>query len=183
MHGHDQTPIALSRTKLFVLLGGAMVFVLLGGWMLGVDEAELRRPGRFGDPAFLRGAAIAAIVFFGLIALWILRKLSDHKPGLVLSSAGITDNASGVAAGFIPWAEIEASSVFAVQGQRMLIIHVHDPERYMERGGAFRRALNRANYKLAGSPIAIPSSTLKIGFDELQALFDRYLQAYGTNRA
>lgn len=183
MHGHDETRVPLSRTKLFILLGASMLFVLLGVWMLGMDEAEMRGLGRFGNPLFVHGVGIICIVFFAVVALWILRKLSDPKPGLVLSSAGITDNASGVAAGFIPWTEITGSGAFAVQAQRMLIVKVRDPQRFIERGGAFRRTLNRANHELAGSPIAIPSSTLAIDFDTLQALFDRYLQTYGSDEA
>ncbi|HRQ63987.1 MAG TPA: STM3941 family protein [Xanthomonadaceae bacterium] len=182
MHGHDVTTIALSRIKILVLLGGAIAFVLLGAWMLGLDEADLPS-GRFGNPWLVQIMGIASIAFFGLMGLLIVRKLLDPKPGLVLSSAGLTDNASGVAAGFIPWAEIEGSGEFAVQGQRMLVIHVRDPHRYVERGGAIRRTVNRANFKLAGSPIAIPASALRVGFDELQSLFDRYLKQYGSGAA
>ncbi|HET9031575.1 MAG TPA: tetratricopeptide repeat protein [Dokdonella sp.] len=103
----------------------------------------------------------------------------DKKPGLVLAANGFVDNASAVAAGFVPWSKVTDVQTFQVARQEMLIVMVGDPERYMRRGNALKQAINRANFKLCGSPIAISSNALKIGFDELSSLFKSYWSKYG----
>lgn len=119
------------------------------------------------------------MVFFGLCAVIAARKMFDKKPGLVLNSSGIIDNSSGVAAGFIPWNEILGAEIFEVFRQKTLIILVKNPEAYVERGNPLKRAANKANYKMCGSPIAITSNTLQMSFPELLSLFQQYHQKYG----
>lgn len=41
--------------------------------------------------------------------------------------------------------------------------------------------LNKANYKMCGSPIVISSSALKINFSELLSLFNQYQRKYGVD--
>lgn len=182
MDSTDETIIELSRTKLVLLILGACAFVVAGVWLLSLDAAEIRS-GRgfrffFNDPTVVYGAGVASILFFGACGLYGLRKMFDKKPGLVLNSDGIVDNASGVAAGFIPWSEVTGSGVVEIQKQKMLVIGVRDPQKYIDRGGALRRAMNKANSGMTGSPVAIPSVTLKINFSELVSLFNRYQQKY-----
>jgi hypothetical protein len=184
MESTDETIIELSKTKLVLLVLGACAFVVAGVWLLSADAADIRT-GRsfrffFNDPLVVRGAGVASILLFGLGGLYGLKKLFDKRPGLILNSSGIVDNASAVAAGFIPWSEVVGSGVLEIQKQKMLIIGVRDPRKYIDRGSALRRTLNNANYKMSGSPISISSVTLKIDFSELVALFDRYHQKYGV---
>ena len=184
MNSTDETIIELSKTKLVLLILGSCAFVLAGAWLLSVD-AESVRSGRsyrffFNDPVVVRVAAVAAILLFGLGGLYGLKKLFDKRPGLILNSSGIVDNASAVAAGFIPWSEVLGSGVFEIQKQKLLIIGVRDPRKYIDRGGALKRTLNNANYKMSGSPVSISSVTLKIDFAELVSLFNRYHQKYGA---
>lgn len=187
METADETVIELSRTKLVLLVLGSCAFVAAGAWLLSFDMEEIRYGRSFtffyNNPFIVYGAGLAAILFFGLCGLYGLRKLFDGRPGLVLNSSGIVDNASGVAAGFIPWSEVEGSGVYEVHQQKMLIIIVRDPGKYIGRGGALSRTLNKANYKMSGSPISISSVALKIDFAELVSLFDRYHRKYGAARA
>jgi hypothetical protein len=89
------------------------------------------------------------------------------------------DNSSAVAAGLIPWSEITGLGTFELHRQKMLVIHVADPDKYVGRGNALRRAVNRANTTLCGSPIAIASNVLQIPFDELREEVAAYLSRYG----
>lgn len=184
MNPNDETIIALSKTKLVLLLLGSAAFVAAGAWLLSLDPATVRSHRAFGaffnDPLFARGLGLLSILFFGICGAYALKALFDKKPGLVLNDSGFVDNASAVAAGFIPWSEVVGVGVFEVNKQRTLIVEVADPQKYVGRGGALRRALNKANYKLSGSPITIPSTALSIGFPELVSLFDRYRQTYGA---
>ncbi|ORA62129.1 STM3941 family protein [Mycobacteroides franklinii] len=63
--------------------------------------------------------------------------------------------------------------------QRILMVAVKDPERYIARGGPVTRLLNRGNMRMAGSPIAISANSLKIGFDELLAAFEANRSRFG----
>ena len=179
----DETVIELSRTKLVLIILGSCAFVAAGAWLLSFDAAEIRSGRAFplflSDPWVVYGVGVAGILFFGVCGLYGLAKMFDRKPGLIFNSAGIVDNASGVAAGFIPWDEVTGASIYEVQKQKMLIIGVRSPQKYLDRGGALKRSLNKANSKMVGSPISIPSVALKINFAELVSLFDRYHQKYG----
>jgi hypothetical protein len=162
-----------------VLILGACAFVVLGAWLLSLDETTIRSQRRFNDPIHVYGTGLVSIVFFGACGVLGIRKLLDKRPGLVFNSAGVVDNSSGVSAGLIPWSEIVGAEVFEIHKQKMLIIKVRNPQKYIERGGMLKQALNKANYKMCGSPIAITSNTLKIDFFELLSLFHQYAQKYG----
>jgi hypothetical protein len=172
----DVHVIKLGKTKVFLLLAGAVIFGGVGAWILSMDDADILEMRR--NPAFIRGVAWAAVAFGAAGLVFALRKLFDPKPGLVLSSRGIEDHSSAVAAGFIPWGDITGFSVFQVHRTKMVIILVREPEKYIERGGAMKRALNRANMKMTGSPLSISAATLEIKFDELHQLLENYRAKY-----
>lgn len=183
MDSADETVIELSRTKMALLLLASCGFVAAGAWLLTLDP-EAIRSGRsfrffFNEPAFAYGLGAASILCFGFLGVIAVRKMFDKKPGLILSSSGVFDNASGASAGLIPWSEIVGFEVIEIQKQKMLLIHVSDPRKYTDRGGPLRRALNRASYKMGGAAVSIPSNTLKIGFGDLVSLFEQYLRKYG----
>ena len=66
-----------------------------------------------------------------------------------------------------------------LQKQKLLIVKVTDPRKFIDRGGLLRRVFNNANYKMCGSPIVISAHTLRMNFAELQALFSQYRKKYG----
>ncbi|HEY8976534.1 MAG TPA: STM3941 family protein [Burkholderiaceae bacterium] len=179
MTATDERIVELSKAKLAKLLVGACGFVVLGVLMLRPEPEWSRLPFPFDDSTLVRGTGLLAVGFFGLCALFGVRKLFERKPGLVLDSTGILDNTSGIAAGLVPWPEVVGFDIFQLHGARSLVVKVTDPDKYANRGGAIRRALNKANVVLCGSPIAITSSSLKIDFDELLRLCSDYLEKYG----
>ncbi len=186
VNGTDETVILLSKMKLVLLVLGSCAFVAIGAWMLNFDAAEIRfdRSYRlfYNQPWLVYGLGLASIIFFGACGLYGLRKAFDKRPGLVLNSSGVFDNASGVAAGFIPWSEITGTSVYEIQGHKYLAVGVSDPQKYVDRGNALKRALNRANNGMGGGAVTISSVALEIGFPELVSLFERYYRKYGGAR-
>lgn len=184
-HQSDETVIELSKTKILLAVAGAAAFVAIGIWLLTIDAADITA-GRsfrlfFNSPAYARMLGVAAIVVFGLMGAFFARKFFDKKPGLILDSSGITDNASAAAAGFIPWSDVTGTGVFEMSGAKMLVVMVREPENYVERGNAVKRKLNKANFNMVGSPISISSTALATDFVELQSTFDRYIQKYVAN--
>ncbi len=184
MNSSDEKIIELSKTKIALAILGAGVFVAIGVWMLSLDEASIRSSRSFrlffNNPAYVQGLGLLSIVVFGLLALFLIKKIFDKKPGLTFTNTGIVDNASAVAAGFIPWSEVIGADLFEMPQQKMLIIKVKDPHKYVDRGNALKRKINQANYKMCGSPIAISANALKINFAELHSLFDDYQRKYGN---
>jgi hypothetical protein len=180
MNSNAETIIALSKTKIVLLILGACAFVVLGAWLFSLDEATIQSQRRFNNPTFVYGIGLVSIVFFGLCGIFALRKLFDKGPGLIFNSSGIVDNASGVSAGFIPWSEVVGAEILEIQKQKILIIKVKNPEQYVDRGGLLKRTLSRANYKMCGSPITISSNALKVDFPKLCALFNQYHGEYGN---
>lgn len=176
----EEKVIELSKTKLLLLIFGSLAFIGIGAWMVLPDSGQIEPQRSFNDPLFVHGIGWVAIVFFGWCGVIGIRKFFDKKPSLVFSSVGITDNSSGVSAGLIPWSEISGFNIYAIQKQKMLIVLVKNPDKYIEVGSVVKRTLNRANYKMCGSPIAITSNSLKISFDELLKLSNEYFTKYGN---
>ncbi|MET3117770.1 hypothetical protein AAKU64_001990 [Undibacterium sp. GrIS 1.8] len=181
MSNTDEKIIELSKTKMLLLIACACAFVVGGLWMVQLDSAEIEFHRRFNSPILVHLIGVISIAFFGLCGLFGVKKIFDKKPGLILSAAGIFDNSSGVSAGLIPWSEIVGFDIFEVQKQKTLIVKITNPERYIEVGGPLQRTLNRMNFKLCGSPIAITSNSLTIGFDELLDVCNLYFKKYGKN--
>ena len=181
MNSNNTKVIELSKVKVLLLIVGALAFVALGIWMLQLDSTWIESQRRFNSPALVHGVGVASIVFFGLCAVAAVMKLFDRKPGLVLSSTGILDNSSSASAGLIPWSEVQGFDVLKIQRQRLLIVKLVAPDKYVEVGSAVKRSLNRMNLKMCGSPIAITSNSLKINFDELLDVCNSYLSQYGKN--
>lgn len=181
MHITDEKIIELSKTKILLLIAVACGFVVGGLWMFQLSSAEIASQRRFNSPWLVHSIGMMSIVFFGLCGVFGVKKMFDKKPGLILSASGIVDNSSGVSAGFIPWSEIVGFDIFEVQRQKMLIVKVTHPERYIEVGGSMRRTFNRVNFKMCGSPIAITPNSLQIGFKELLGVCDAYFAKYGKS--
>jgi hypothetical protein len=177
----DEKVIELHKKKLIFLIFVACMFVAFGCWLMQMNSAEIEAHRRFNSPWFVHGIGLLSILFFGLCGVFGIRKLFDKTPGLIFSVKGIYDNSSGVSAGLIPWTEIQGFSVFEIKKQKMLVIKVITPEKYIEVGNPVKRALNRMNYKMCGSPIAISSNALKVSFEELQDILSRYLTKYGRS--
>jgi hypothetical protein len=180
MNSTDERVIELSKKKVVLLILGASVFVVLGIWLFYLDDAFIQSQRQFNNPTLIHSVGMASIVFFGLCGVFATKKLFDKKPGLIFNSIGVIDNASGIAAGLVEWSEIVGSGIFEIQKQKILIIKVRNPKIYIERGGVLKRALNKANHKMCGSPIAISSNALKISFSELVSLFNEYHKKYGN---
>ena len=165
--------IPLSKSKIVLIALGAAIFVALGVALLLI--AREQAPAK---ALYIQLAGLASILFFGLVLIFAAGKVFDTQPGLIVSSEGIQDNSSGVAAGMIPWAEIRGLATASVHSQRFLTILVSEPEKYVERGGILKRIANRANLKYYGSPVQISANSLKIKFDDLVALVEHRYRAH-----
>lgn len=141
------------------MLAGCVVFVSAGIWFILKPHS---------GKMFLAG--LASILFFGLIAFYIVKKLTDKSPGLTISNEGVFDNASAVSAGFIPWADVLEISETRVVNQSFINIIVKNPQEYIDRQtNAFKRKVAQINYNSYGTVIGISANGLKCNYPELKA--------------
>ena len=167
--------IPLSRTKLILASFGSLIFVGLG--FLFVIKPERFVSPFMRTPALIFIGGLASIIFFGLCLFFITKKLGDNSPGLVISEEGIFDNSSGVSAGQIKWTDIEDISVIEIHRQKLIMLHVTNPQDYIDKQtSGFKRKIMQVNYKMYGTPLSITSNGLKISFSELLSLLTDILK-------
>ena len=175
----EQIEIPLSKNKLFFTLFGAIGFVLIGLWFL--ISPPISSTQIFGISSIYSIVGFISVLFFGLGAVIIFRKISDEKAGIIINSQGIIDNSSGVSAGLIPWKDIQEIKVAQVMNQKFLMLIVKNPQDYLAKvTNSIKRKGMEINYKTYGSPISISASSLKTDFDELHKLLIDKMKEYNS---
>jgi hypothetical protein len=92
----------------------------------------------------------------------------DRNPAIILDDLGLDDRSSLFPLGFILWQDLKAVSIIKIHKQPIIMLHLQDPQTYMEnQTGYIRRLLLKTNYKLYGSPISISAKALEISIEEL----------------
>lgn len=177
----SENSIPLSKTKLALLVIGSLLFVAAGIWLAQLDDAVVASQRRYNNPAVMHGLGVVCALVFSATAVFGLVKLRDDRPGLVFGPDGFTDNASATAAGFVPWSEVTGVGVMEFNRQKMLVVAVRDPEKYLARGGALKQMLGRANARMCGSPVVISAHALKADFGALLAEFEHRLDRYAVD--
>lgn len=180
MTTEQRIEIPLSKTKIVLMLIGALTFVVIGLWFI-IAPPQIEN-SYWGNPTKIAIAGYASIIFFGLCAVILIRKLPDNKPGLIIDDTGLTDNSSGLSAGHILWTDIENISVLEVHKQRLLMLEVSNPQDYIDRQNSlFKRKGMALNYRMYGTPLSITANGLKIPFQELLALVTERFRKTRTN--
>jgi hypothetical protein len=173
----EQIEIPLSKKKMAMTLMGAIAFVGIGFWFV-IKPPKIDNLF-FGNPTILFIVGLSSIVFFGLIAFTIFRKLSDNKPGFIINRDGIIDNSSGISAGPVLWTDIEIIRVTQVMNQKFILIILKNPQDYIDRvKNPLKRKGMEVNYKNYGSPINISANALQTNFDELYKLLQEKMEHY-----
>jgi hypothetical protein len=158
--------IPLSKTKIIILVTGALLFVAGGCWLL-VKAPTINSPV-VPNANIIRTVGVVAILFFGLCAVYGTRKLFSTQPGFVIDDFGITDNSGGISVGAIPWSDISNINFVMAQRQKFIMIYVNNPEEYIKSQSSFiKRKVMQMNHKLYGSPLAISANSLKTSFGQL----------------
>jgi hypothetical protein len=161
----DIIEIPLSKIKMVLTLFGSALFIAAGVWFVS-------NTNRFNvAPLLISIVGGIAIVFFGVIALYIVSKLFDTGPGFIIDDDGITDNSSMFAVGFVPWEDVTDIKSIKVSGQNIIMIMVTDADGYIRRQpNALARRTASLNNRMYGSPVAVSANALRMNFDELYKL-------------
>jgi hypothetical protein len=111
--------------------------------------------------------------FFGGISCYFLYRIYQPKAILVLDEAGITDQSTLIAPGFIPWHEIADAEIFIHLGQYFIGIVVTDQSAIHQRMPAWKRILSRTNQELSNFEVCIPVTMLPLPSEKVLKLIKK----------
>ncbi|MFT3980016.1 MAG: STM3941 family protein [Ferruginibacter sp.] len=168
----ERTEIPLSKKKIVWGVLGAIMFVVLGTWMIA-DLADSQ--DRY-NPVLMKAVGSASVIFFGIVAVYGIRKLKDKKWGLLLDEEGVHDNSHASTVGLIPWREIMSFRVEKIMSTRFIMVFVTRPETYIENAKGLQKRSLQANMKMYGTPLAINPNTLQCKAEALNILLNEKLK-------
>ena len=172
----EKIEIPLSKLKLTLMLVGSIFFILIGVLFSINPDNYVSAICR--NPTIIFVAGIASILFSSICAIYIVRKLPDNKPGLIIDKIGLTDNSSGVSAGQILWSDIENISVIEIHRQKLIMLHVKNPHDYIDKQtSGFKRKMMQMNFNMYATSLSITSNSLQIKFDQLLNILNDHLNA------
>lgn len=160
--------IPLNKTRLWWSAVCCTLFIVLGFFFVLIPQ-ELKSP-LIHNVFIIRILGFIALLLFGYFLGAIIPQLSNKQPGLVIDEKGITDHSTANSVGFIDWKDVTEVHRKSITGQKYIIIKVKNPEAYIERVSGIEKRSLKANLQLCGSPIAIPSTSLKCKFKQLEML-------------
>ena len=109
---------------------------------------------------------------------FLTKSIRGPQVGLVVDEVGINDTSTPTALGLIKWEEITKIESLDIEGTLFLLIHVVNPEQYLERTKYFSRRPLKVGIKMYGTPVIISAHSLKCNSDELEDLLYTSLEKY-----
>jgi hypothetical protein len=174
--GQERIEIKLSKGKAILTFLGAVVFVWVSIWLISTaDNQELF------NATIVTLTGYVGLIFFGPVGLYILYKLFDKNPGLVIDNDGIYDNSSAAAGHLIRWEIIKGLRVKQVMSTKFILIDIENPEEFLDEVNGIKKKLIWSTYKMYGTPTSISSSTLSCDFDELFQIINGRLNTRTLN--
>lgn len=165
----EDIKIPISNLKIILVFIGALTFVLLG--ILILLDTEGLTSAMFRSEILNKSIAVIAIIFFGLIAFTVPRKLFGKKIGLILNEQGIIDYSNLSSIGLIEWKDIQEIRRERYKNSGFLLVYTDKPEKYISKArNKFKRALLKGNNKTYGTPLSITATILKIKLNELERI-------------
>lgn len=164
--------IEISKNKLVRMVLGSIIFVILGIWYM-TQTPSINFP-IFNNKTIVFIIGLIGVIFFGFTTIYLIKKLFDKSPGIIITEDGIYDNSSAVSLGFIPWTdiiEIKTSKVFT---ESFVNIVLKNPQAYIDKYKyTLRRKYIRTNRKSYDSLITISANGLNINHSELKSLIEK----------
>jgi hypothetical protein len=150
--------------KLFLAFLGACGFVILSIVLIRIKDMDVVHRLE------LAAVGVVAILFFGSIAIYCVYRLLWWRPAVVIGPSGITDNASLLGIGHLPWSDVESVVSYTFRGRPMLGIVPRDLDGVVQRLSWWKRHAIKANLVLGCAPVNLPQVTLPGTTDDLAKL-------------
>jgi hypothetical protein len=168
--------IAISKPKALFGIALGLLMLALGIWLLlSITNADA-------TPITAKTAFIWVIcvvtVLFSLLTIGIAAKnLLCNQAGLSFNTQGIIYHARNNQ--LIAWQDIRGFDVYKTHQQKLLVILLRQPERYVQQGSFWQRRLYAFNMAACGSPITIASHSFAVTFDTLVETCVKHFTKYG----
>lgn len=164
----NKIEIPLSKSKMLLLLFGAIGFVVMGTFFILNTDKFVSSIIR--NPEIIKIVGFLSVLFFGAAGVYGIRKMFDKSVGLTIDDNGIIDNTNASSIGLIKWADITEIRTEQVMSTKFLLIFTNNPNEILEKASWMKRKLMKGNMKMYGTPLSITSTTLKYNFDDLEKL-------------
>ena len=173
----DRIEIYSSRKKSILILIGSIIFVV--GGILFVANPERFLTLRMQNPYIIIIVGIASVLFFGLGIFVGIKRVIKSEIALIIDNKGLNVNPKKSLTEFIEWENILGFQEIKIQSQRILIIVVKNPEKWIEKEtNTFRKKLMRFNQNNYNSPFNIAAAGLDISYTELNEKLNKYFKEY-----
>lgn len=158
-----------NRNKLYLLIALCLGFVVAGFFLLFTG-------GETSSVTFWAG--LVGVVFFGLCTEPFFQQLRRKTPTLTINSNGL-EVQTMLRKRTIPWEDIEGFREAAVLDQHFVLVDVCNPQEYLDKAGGkiFEKGM-QSNLDRYGTPLALPTNTLKVDHNELLSLLRNELKDY-----
>lgn len=104
--------------------------------------------------------------------------------GVILDENGIYDNSGGLSVGLIDWTDVQDIREIEVSSQKIMMIDVSQPEKYIQRAGSKLAKMTMGiNSRSYGSPISISANSLRISNDDLKLTLIKAWEEYESEQA
>ena len=169
-----KTEIPVSKSKTFFLFVLAL-FMIACSIFISVTKEDFK-----GIPSkYLNYFGIFAALFFGLCTIFILKQLFSKQAGLIITPQAIEINA-GIKSKVL-WEDIKEIGKYQVMSTKMIILHLHDDEKYLNELSGFSKIAAKGNISTCGAPIGFSTNTLKTDFNDLYVLLNDKLNEYSKH--
>lgn len=165
----ENIEIPFSKAKFALGIVALLSLILIFGYLSLIDLSLYERK-------WLMMGLILAVL--GIVVIVIAMFNTRNRPAIVIDEHGIMDNTKKHNIGPIEWNDIKQISIVRDGFMKVLLIHVHDPEKYLNRLGKvkFKAQDPREDYKRYGTPFNILSSIIKISLPKLEILLKEELE-------
>lgn len=160
-----------SRWRLALIALGTVGFVVLGMLMVGAF-GEVPSSRRY-SADFTETVGWLCILFFGLCGIVIVKKFADDTPQLMVGPTGI--RWSPWSDQLIPWQDIMNVTTWSHRRQKVIILHLKNPDHFPGRGLAAKLA--GANRMLTGGDISISMTGTNRSYDDAMAAIATFRRA------
>ena len=117
-----------------------------------------------------QAAGLLTVTFFGLSAVSRMRMLVKRSALLCISENGL--HWAEWSDAVIPWSEISEVSTWSSKGQRAIVVHLRNADRYPGRG--LRAWMNKINRSFTGGDLVISMNNTDCTFDQAQQAIVRF---------
>lgn len=178
--------IKSTKRRLLLYLLGTILLVLCGIIVLytaivymysePLDSTIISRSKEF---AFI--LSIVGILFFGIVMIYLINKIFNNKPILIINKDGFTDDSTISALGFVSWCEVKTISLLHIGQLKMIGVDLVDLGSLLINKPWYTKKLIKGNLSMNYPPITINLQSSKESLEEVLAIMNKYWDEWKKN--